>query len=164
LESHVGRAYPKLHDDNQSFSFFQYAKSDNPQWLFIPLLEEQTESIKPFATMAIDLILRGILSKLTNPSLKTLIVIDELGSINELPSLSKFLTQSRKFEGSAILGTQSEAQVSDIYGAEITRILLQNTFTKLILNCPDPKTSQLMADIIGKQRFEEPKTSVTRDR
>ena len=164
LNSVVGRPYKILHDEGQPFSFFDYARSDRPGWLFIPLLEGQAEVLKPFASMAIDLIIRGILSQNPNPKIKTLIVIDELGALQKLPNLHRLLSEGRKYGGSALIGTQTDAQISSIYGSEATRIFLQNTFTKLILGCPDPETSRKMADLIGQQRFEEPKISTTRDR
>ena len=79
------------------------------------------------------------------------IVIDELGALNQLPSLHRLLSESRKFLGCPILGTQTEAQITKIYGREDTRIILQGTKTKLILNCADPQTAETMAKIIGKQ-------------
>jgi hypothetical protein len=82
---------------------------------------------------------------------KTAIVIDELGALNQLPSLHRLLSESRKFLGCPILGTQTEAQITKIYGREDTRIILQGTKTKLILNCADPQTAETMAKIIGKQ-------------
>jgi type IV secretory pathway TraG/TraD family ATPase VirD4 len=76
-----------------------------------------------------------------------------LGALNQLPSLHRLLSESRKYWGCPILGTQTEAQISDIYGQEHTRIILQGTKTKLVLNCADPQTAETMAKIIGKQEF-----------
>ena len=78
-------------------------------------------------------------------------MIDELGALNQLPSLHRLLSESRKFLGCPILGTQTEAQITKMYGREDTRIILQGTKTKLILNCADPQTAETMAKIIGKQ-------------
>ena len=61
------------------------------------------------------------------------------------------MSESRKYLGCPILGTQTEAQITKIYGREDTRIILQGTKTKLILNCADPQTAETMAKIIGKQ-------------
>ena len=84
---------------------------------------------------------------------KTAIIIDELGALNQLPSLNRLLSESRKFLGCPILGTQTEAQITKIYGREDTSIILQGTKTKLILNCADPQTAETMAKIIGKQEL-----------
>jgi type IV secretory pathway TraG/TraD family ATPase VirD4 len=73
--------------------------------------------------------------------------------LNQLPSLHRLLSESRKYWGCPILGTQTEAQITKIYGAEDTRTILQGTKTKLILNCTDPQTAETMAKVIGKQEF-----------
>jgi type IV secretory pathway TraG/TraD family ATPase VirD4 len=79
------------------------------------------------------------------------IVVDELGALNQLRSLSRLLSEARKFGGTAILGTQTEAQIDRNYGELDRRVILQGTCTKLILNCRDGKTAEVMADLIGKQ-------------
>ena len=94
--------------------------------------------------------LKGLISN-EERNRKTAIVIDELGALNQLPSLHRLLSESRKYLGCPILGTQTEAQITKIYGQEDTRIILQGTKTKLILNCADPQTAETMAKIIGKQ-------------
>ncbi len=96
--------------------------------------------------------LKGLLSN-ENRTIKTAIIIDELGALNQLPSLHRLLSESRKYLGCPILGTQTEAQITKAYGAEDTRIILQGTKTKLILNCTDPQTAETMAKIIGRQEF-----------
>lgn len=80
-------------------------------------------------------------------------IIDELGALNQLPSLHRLLSESRKYGGCPILGTQTEAQINAKYGQQHTRIILQGTKTKLILNCADPQTAETMAKIIGQQEF-----------
>lgn len=135
------------------FSFYKWAL-DGKQSLFLPLFEDSAEIYKPLYTLVFELILKGILSK--NRKLKTAIVIDELGALNRLDSLSRLLSEGRKFKVCPILATQTEAQILKTYGTYDSRIILQGLATKLILNCRDPKTAMTMSEIIGKQeRFEE---------
>ncbi|MCU0532903.1 MAG: type IV secretion system DNA-binding domain-containing protein [Hydrococcus sp. Prado102] len=112
------------------------------------------ELFKPLYTLAFELMLKGLLSE-HERTRKTAIVIDELGALNKLPSLNRLLSESRRFLGCPILGTQTEAQITRVYGQEDTRILLQGTKTKLILNCSDPQTAEKMAQVIGKQERVE---------
>ena len=116
--------------------------------------EDDTELFKPLYTLAFELMLKGLLSS-QERTLKTAIIIDELGALNKLPSLSRLLSESRKFLGCPILGTQTEAQITKVYGQEDTRILLQGTKTKVILRCSDPQTAETMARVIGKQERVE---------
>lgn len=134
----------------KALSFYQWGASNSPKWIFVTLNEDDTELFKPLYSLAFELMLKGLLSN-GQRSRKTAIVIDELGALNQLPSLNRLLSESRKFLGCPILGTQTEAQITKIYGKEDTRILLQGAKTKLILNCSDPQTAETMAQIIGKQ-------------
>lgn len=134
----------------KALSFYQWGASDSSRWIFITLNEDDTELFKPLYSLAFELMLKGLLSNQQHTR-KTAIAIDELGALNQLPSLSRLLSESRKFLGCPILGTQTEAQITKIYGGEDTRILLQGAKTKLILNCADPQTAETMAQVIGKQ-------------
>jgi hypothetical protein len=137
---------------NKALSFYDWAANSSPRWVFVTLRENDSELLKPLHSLIFELMLNGLLSN-EEKSIKTAIVIDELGALNQLPSLHRLLSESRKYGGCPILGTQTEAQITKIYGQENTRIILQGTKTKLILNCADPQTAETMAKIIGKQEF-----------
>ncbi|MBT9317749.1 type IV secretion system DNA-binding domain-containing protein [Leptothoe spongobia] len=136
------------------FSFSEWGRRDDARWLFLPVFEDTAERYKALYSMAFELMLKGLLSN-ESRSLKTALVIDELGALNHLPSLARLLSESRKFGGTAILGTQTEAQIDKVYGEHDRRILLQGTATKLILNCRDEGTAKRMANVIGKQERVE---------
>lgn len=144
------RFYKELPDDGQPFSFVKWAREGDSRSLFLPLFEEDSELYKPLYSAAFELVLKGLLSN-EGRKIKTAIVIDELGALNRLPSLSRLLSESRKFGGCPIIGSQTEAQIRKNYGDEDTRILMQGTATKLILNCRDGQTATIMAGLIGSQ-------------
>ncbi len=139
-----------IEPQGKTLSFYRWGESDSPRWIFVTLRENDAELLKPLYSLVFELMLKGLLST-EERNRKTAIVIDELGALNQLPSLHRLLSESRKFLGCPILGTQTEAQITKIYGQEDTRIILQGTKTKLILNCADPQTAETMAKIIGKQ-------------
>lgn len=141
-----------IQPQREVLSFYRWGASDDPRWIFITLREDDAELFKPLYSLAFELMLKGLLST-EQRTIKTAFVIDELGALNQLPSLDRLLSESRKFLGCPILGTQTEAQITKIYGKENTRIILQGTKTKLILNCSDPQTAESMAQIIGKQEY-----------
>ncbi len=154
------RFYKDLPDSGEPLSFVKWAREGDPRSLFLPLFEEDSELYKPLYSAAFELVLKGLLSN-ENRQIKTAIVIDELGALNKLRSLSRLLSESRKFGGCPIIGTQTEAQIRKTYGDEDTRILLQGTATKLILNCRDGQTATIMAELIGKQERLEITNSYT---
>ena len=140
------RALPEV----GAFSFSGWGREDDPRWLFLPIFEDEAERFRPLYTMAFEMMLKGLLSQ-EERQLKTALVIDELGALNQLRSLPRLLAEARKFGGTALLGTQTTAQIERVYGKENSRIVLQGTATKLILNCRDEQTSEQMAKIIGQQ-------------
>ena len=108
--------------------------------------------------MLFELMLKGLLSN-QNRKIKTAIIIDELGALNKLDSLKRLLNESRKFLGCPFLGTQTHAQIAEIYGDKETSILLQGTLVKLMLRCSDPETADKMAVLIGKREVLRYKTN-----
>lgn len=145
---------------NEKISFYNWAYQDDPRWIFVTLKENDAPVLKPLHSMLFELMLKGLLSN-QNRQLKTAIVIDELGALNRLDSLGRLLSESRKFLGCPFLGTQTQAQITKIYGKEETSILLQGTLSKLVLRCSDPETSETMAKIIGKHEKLIYKTNVS---
>ena len=107
-----------IQPQNQALSFYRWGASDSPRWIFITLRENDTELLKPLYSLIFELMLKGLLST-EQRARKTAIVIDELGALNQLPSLNRLLSESRKFLGCPILGTQTEAQITKIYGKEL---------------------------------------------
>lgn len=136
----------------KALSFYEWARSDSPRWIFVTLREDESELLRPLHSLIFELMLKGLLSN-EHPVRKTAIIIDELGALNQLPSLHRLLNESRKFLGCPILGTHTEAQIIARYGLQQTRTILQGTKTKLILGCADPQTAETMAKIIGKQEY-----------
>ena len=145
--------YPYLtKPQNKTISFFDWARTDHPGWIFITLEENDSELLKPLHSLIFELMLKGLLSN-KHRKMKTAIVIDELGALNQLPSLHRLMSESRKYGGCPILGTQTKSQITKIYGKDDTSTILQGTQTKLILRSVDHETAVSMADIIGKQEY-----------
>lgn len=100
--------YPYLTDNknqNHNISFFDWARKDHCGWIFITLEENDSELLKPLHSLIFELMLKGLLSN-KHRKMKTAIVIDELGALNQLPSLHRLMSESRKYGGCPILGTQ----------------------------------------------------------
>ena len=107
---------------NQPLSFYEWGKSDSPSWIFVTLREDESELLRPLHSLIFELMLKGLLSN-EHRTRKTAIIIDELGALNQLPSLHRLLSESRKYQGCPILGTQTEAQIIDKYGLQQTRTI-----------------------------------------
>jgi hypothetical protein len=146
----TARFYRQLPDKSENIDFWDWAAGDERRSLFLPLFERDAQLYKPLYSMVFELIIRGLLSN-ESRLIKTAIVIDELGALQPLDSLSRLLAEGRKFKATPIIATQTTAQIDQIYGSYERQILLQATATKLILNCRDPDSAKTMAEIIGNQ-------------
>ena len=164
------RFYSQLSDKPDNLDFTDWANSDDKRSLFLPLFERDAELYKPLYSMVFELVIRGLLSNVER-KVKTAIIIDELGALQKLDSLSRLLAEGRKFQACPIIATQTTAQIDKIYGRNERQILLQGTASKLILNCRDPDSARTMAEIIGNQEVLEEfgdrtdhKTSIVREK
>lgn len=146
---------------NEKISFFNWAYKDDPRWVFVTLKENDAPLLKPLHSMLFELMLKGLLSN-QNRTLKTAIVIDELGALNRLDSLGRLASEGRKFKVCPFLGTQTQAQITKTYKEEDTSILLQGALIKLMLRCSDPKTAETMSQMIGKRELLRYKTSTSK--
>lgn len=89
-------------------------------------------------------------------------VVDELDALGQIDGLKDALARLRKFGGRCVLGFQSVAQVSAIYGAD-AQTIVENCGSTLILRCAGSEhggTSQFASRLIGER--EVLRTSVSR--
>lgn len=152
--STYARFYSQLPDKQSQIDFWHWAESGDRHSLFLPLFEKDAQLFKPLYSMVLELIILGLLSNVER-EVKTAIIIDELGALQPISSLSRLLAEGRKSKATPILATQTVAQIDKLYGRYERQILLQGTATKLILNCRDPDSAVTMADIIGSQEVLE---------
>ncbi len=150
-----------VNSKENKLSFYDWAINDDPRWIFITLKANDTSVLKPLHSALFELMLKGLISN-QNRKLKTAIIIDELGSLNRLTSLDVLLSEGRKFKACPFLGTQTQAQMTKIYGRENTSILLQGIRTKLMLHCNDSDTAEVMAKTIGKVEKLRYKTNIAK--
>ncbi|MGH8326021.1 MAG: type IV secretion system DNA-binding domain-containing protein, partial [Steroidobacteraceae bacterium] len=83
------------------------------------------------------------------------LIVDELDALGEIDGLKDALARLRKFGGRAVLGFQSIAQVSGIYGRAAAGTLVENCGNTLILRCSASEhggTSQFASRLIGDRQ------------
>lgn len=110
---------PEPKKDEKIFSIRDWvADEDDDRWVFITSTEEQKETLKPLITAWIDIASSSILSMTENSNRRIWLMIDELPTLNRVPSLMNTLTNSRKFGGCGVIGFQSYPQLCEIYGQQ----------------------------------------------
>ena len=92
-------------------------------------------------------------------------VIDELDALGAIDGLKDALARLRKFGGRCVLGFQSIAQVSGLYGPSESQTIVENCGNTLILRCSASEkggTAQFASRLIGEREIV--RDTVTRSR
>ncbi len=92
--------------------------AEDDSWLFITVKADQLPSLRPLITVWIDIAIGAIMSMKPDPERRLYCIIDELPTLQRLPSLSDFLARARKYGGCGILGFQSYPQLEATYGIQ----------------------------------------------
>ena len=83
-------------------------------------------------------------------------VIDELDALGAIDGLKDALARLRKFGGRCVLGFQSIAQVSGLYGTSDAQTIVENCGNTLILRCSASEkggTAQFASRLIGEREI-----------
>ncbi|TCS92221.1 type IV secretory system conjugative DNA transfer family protein [Hazenella coriacea] len=89
-----------------------------------------------------------------------LLLIDELYTLGNLPSLIQGLATLRSRNVHILLSFQSLAQLDELYGVNGRKMILDNCRYKLVLGIEDPETQEYFTKLAGQQTIE----TMSRDR
>jgi len=113
------RSMKYLPKDAPRFSIKDWIRQDDGDgWVFLTTKDEQRTALKPLITAWMDTAIAAIASLEPSRERRVWIGIDELPSLQKLPSLFDGLAGLRKFGGCFILGVQAYSQLVMIYGKE----------------------------------------------
>lgn len=151
-----------IHDQDNPFSIRQWIQQDQLQeWLFISSLGDRHESLKPLITAWLDIAINALLSLPENPDRRIWVILDELGSLQQLPYLTSALAEARKFGGCFVVGIQSVAQLAKTYGFEGGREISSLLNTRFMFRVPDPDIAQWSARNLGETTIEEVREGIS---
>lgn len=149
----------------EPFSIKKFVQSPGDRWLFLSCREDQREACRPLISMWCDVAAAAILSLPKDLSRKRRIwmSIDELASLQYLPSLEDVLARGRKRGGAAMVGLQSMAQLMNIYGEKSAAAIISQMQTWLVLRTVEPETAEWLERALGKAEIERPQASMSVD-
>ncbi len=147
--------------NKSSLSLLNFLKEDKKTWLFMSCRPDQREFVKPLFSAWISLCIKGIMRRAEQNGSRTWIIIDELASLNRLPSLMLGLSEIRKYGGCFVLGFQDLNQLDEIYGAAATKTLSNLTGTKVLFRSVDTDVAKRVASYIGEQEKQEASESIS---
>ena len=151
-----------IHDHDNPFSIRQWIQDDHTrEWLFISSTGDRHESLKPLITAWLDIAINTLLSLPENPDRRIWVILDELGSLQQLPYLTSALAEARKFGGCFVVGIQSMAQLGKTYGHEGGREISSLLNTRFLFRAPDPEMAQWSARNLGETTLEEVREGIS---
>ncbi|HCF4324176.1 TPA: type IV secretion system DNA-binding domain-containing protein [Pseudomonas aeruginosa] len=116
-----------------AFSLRKWCEDPSEGNLFITWDENMREALRPLISCWVDTIFTSLLGMQSNPKRRIWTFLDELESLQRLPTLGDILTRGRKKGACVVSGWQSYTQVEDVYGVKLAETMLANHRTMLAL-------------------------------
>lgn len=144
-------------EDAKPFSIRDYILNEQHKgWLFISSNGEQHKSLKPLMSMWLAMASLTLLSLTPNSERRIWFICDELPSLHKLPLLGETIAEVRKFGGCFLLGMQSFAQLTKVYGqAGGAKELFDLLNTRFFFRSPSSDMARLVASELGEEEIEE---------
>lgn len=150
------RSLKFLKESKNGFSIKEWVKDDSGDgWIFITSNKSIHEVSKPLITTWIDTATNAILSLPPSFDRRIWGVVDELVTLNKLPSIRDTPAEVRKHGGAFIYGFQNYPQLVDIYGREGAAALTGSCSTLAIFRSTEDTFASWGSRQLGKAEVIE---------
>jgi len=148
----VLRSFAYLDDTRDGLSIREWVSNEkDDSWLFITVKADQLPSLRPLITVWLDIAISAIMSLTPDRARRLYCVIDELPSLQRLPSLSDFLARARKYGGCGVLGYQSYPQLEATYGIQDAAAITGYCSTWVALRANDTPTAKHVSENLSER-------------
>ncbi|HWX81636.1 MAG TPA: type IV secretion system DNA-binding domain-containing protein [Steroidobacteraceae bacterium] len=151
-----------------AFSVRKWVKTRTyPSVLFIPYRAGQIAALRSMIAAWMRLAIFEAMNQFQDQDQRLWFVVDELDALGAIDGLKDALARLRKFGCRCVLGFQSIAQVSGLYGHGEGQTIVENCANTLILRCSGSEnggTSQFASRLIGEREILRRQISRGRDR
>lgn len=137
--------------DGDTFSISDWvAKDEGSQWVFLNAKANQLAAVRNILSAWLQVFVDSMLSLDESRTRRVWLIIDELPSLNAIPSLAPFLEQGRKFGGCGVIAFQQQSQLKKIYGPEGSSTLCGLCATQVYLRQNDNETADWTSKQLGE--------------
>ena len=155
LTANIG-ALEYLPDTGKPFSIRDWVSDEERGgFLFLTSRGDQHASLRGLISTWLEIAVNAMLSLEQNDTRRIWIVLDELPTLHQVPSLQPGLAESRQFGGCFVLGIQVISALRDLYGRNGAETISGLCGTRVVLAAPDRDTAQWSADSLGRSEVEE---------
>ncbi len=150
-------------DDANAFSFRHWLNTDDTDdsWVFLPVPARARDAVRPVVSMLLDTAVRHIMSLRPDPDRRIWLVIDELPSLQNIPSIHPALAEGRKYGIGGILGVQTFHQLKKTFGDAGAAALWGLPKTRLYLRIGDAETGEMVSKEVGEVQLKRKTTSTS---
>lgn len=151
----------ELNNDNFRFSVRRWTYKDNDDsWLFISTHADEMDILRPLTTVWLDFAANTLMGLPGDHLRRVFFVVDDLTSVNNIPSLPNLMLKSKHTGACSILGIDSYNRLLDIYGSEDTQSMTRACENWVVFKSTDHQTANWNSLTLGSKVSIE-KTEVT---
>ena len=155
LTAHLG-ALEFLPDTGEPFSIRDWVgQEDGTGFLFLTSRGDQHASLRGLISTWLEIAVNALLSLHQDDARRVWVVLDELPTLHQVPSLQPGLAESRQFGGCFVLGIQVISALRDLYGKNGAETISGLCGTRVVLAAPDQETARWSAESLGRGEVEE---------
>ena len=145
-----------LPDEGEPFSIREWiSDEDRDGFLFLTSRGDQHASLRGLISTWLEIAVNAMLSLAQDDGRRIWVILDELPTLHQVPSLQPGLAESRQFGGCFVLGVQVASALRDLYGRNGAETISGLCGTRVVLAAPDRDTAQWSADSLGRSEIEE---------
>ncbi len=149
-------AFEFLPDEGAPFSIREWiGQEDRDGFLFLTSRGDQHASLRGLISTWLEIAVNAMLSLGETRGRRIWVILDELPTLHQVPSLQPGLAESRQFGGCFVLGVQVASALRDLYGRNGAETISGLCGTRAVLAAPDRDTAQWSADSLGRSEIEE---------
>ena len=142
------------------FTLDEWLRNEKSGCIFITNYEIIQDTLKPILSLFIDLLCRRFLSMEESSNRRIYFLLDEIGTLQRLTSLVKFLTNIRSKGGGSFVGVQDYAQLEKIYSKETAHTII-NAMNNSVTFAVSDQSAKRASENIGKYEYYEMEKSLS---
>ena len=161
LTANIG-AMEVLADSGEPFSIREWIARDGDDglhrangFLFFTSRGDQHASLRGLISTWLEIAVNSMLSLGQDDGRRIWVILDELPTLHQVPSLQPGLAESRQFGGCFVLGVQVASALRDLYGRNGAETISGLCGTRVVFAAPDRDTALWSADSLGRSEVEE---------
>ena len=152
-----------LPDEGGAFSIREWIEHDGDGCLFLTSRGDQHASLRGLISTWLEIAVNSLLSLPRGDDRRIWVILDELPTLHQLPSLESGLSETRQFGGCFVLGVQVFSALRDLYGRHLAETISGLCGTRVVLAAPDKDTSEWSARSLGSVEMETLSEGVSYD-